>query len=58
MIKLQGEPLDINISQVYAPTTKSSEDIDRLYDELDEAIKISKSQYCHGNGGLQRKSRE
>ena len=43
VVKLQGKPLDINIIQVYAPTTKNSEEeIGRFYDELDEAMKISK----------------
>ena len=41
--KLQGKPFDINVIQVYAPTAECSDaDIDRFYDELDEAMRISK----------------
>ena len=44
--KLQGKPFDINVIQVYAPAAECSDaDIDRFYDELDEAMGISKSYY-------------
>jgi len=54
VVKLQGKPLDINIIQVYAPTAESyHEGTDRFYDELDEAMKISKVTICYrGNGRL------
>ena len=44
VVKLQGKPLDISIVQAYAPTAEcSDQDINRFYNELDEAMKISKS---------------
>ncbi|GFS21179.1 craniofacial development protein 2-like [Elysia marginata] len=42
LVKIAGKPLDLNIIQVYAPTTCSSEeDIENFYEELETAKKQS-----------------
>ena len=44
MIKLDAKPLDINIIQVYAPTSYSNdEELDKFYNELETAMKQCKS---------------
>ena len=43
MIKLSAKPFDINIIQVYAPTTESKgEEIDQFYSEMETALKKCK----------------
>ena len=43
MIKLQGKPFNINMSQLYAPTQDyNDDDIDVFYGEVQTAIKQSK----------------
>ena len=45
LIKLEGKPLNINIIQVYAPTSASTdEDIDVFYEDLEKAKNQCKSQ--------------
>jgi len=44
VVKMQGQPFDITLIQVYAPTSDSSdEDIDTFYAEVEQANKLSKS---------------
>ena len=44
MIKLDAKPLDVNIIQVYAPTSDSNdEELDKFYSELKTAMKQCKS---------------
>lgn len=44
MIKLSTKPLDLNIIQVYAPTSESTdEELDSFYDEIEQALKQCKS---------------
>ena len=44
MIKLDAKPLDINIIQVYAPTSDSNdEELDKFYSEFETAMKQYKS---------------
>ena len=39
MVTIKGKPIDINIIQVYAPTTSSSdEEIQHFYDEIEMAM--------------------
>ncbi|GFO22294.1 craniofacial development protein 2-like [Plakobranchus ocellatus] len=45
LIKLEGKPLDLDIIQIYAPTsTSTEEDIDAFYLDLEKAKKQCKSQ--------------
>ena len=45
VVKWQGKPLDVNIIPMYATIAeRSDKDIDRFYEELDEAMKIHRSQ--------------
>ena len=45
LVKMKGQPFDITIIQVYAPTSESSdEDIDQFYADMEKAKRISKSQ--------------
>ena len=38
LLKIAGKPLDINIIQIYAPTsTSSNEDIEKFYGDLEQA---------------------
>lgn len=48
MVKLRDKPFNINIVQVYAPTTgKPDEEIEEFYDLLQKALKyIKKSELC------------
>ena len=44
MIKLDAKPLDINILQVYAPTSDiNDEELDKFCSELETAMKLCKS---------------
>ena len=44
LVKLKGQPININIIQVYAPTSESSdEDIDMFYNDVEIARKHCKS---------------
>ena len=43
MIKLDSKPLDINITQAYAPTSDSNEELYKFYSELETAMKQRKS---------------
>ena len=46
LVKLKGQPININIIQVYAPTSESSdEDIDMFYNDVEIARK-----HCKSNG--------
>lgn len=43
MLKLRGHPFDLNIIQVYAPTSEKSDDIiEQFYEEIDECLKHTK----------------
>ena len=45
VVKIRGQPLNMYIIQVYAPITDSSEDdIIYLYDQLNQAKSLCKSQ--------------
>ncbi|GFR96368.1 craniofacial development protein 2-like [Elysia marginata] len=45
LLKVKGQPLDFNIIQIYAPTSKSTEeDTDAFYEELETTRKLCKSQ--------------
>ena len=45
LIKLRGQPFNLSIIQVYAPTAESSEeDIDDFYEQLEQAMDQCKSQ--------------
>ena len=45
LVKLKGSPLDINIIQVFAPTSASTEEeLDKFYKELETAKKQCKVQ--------------
>ena len=40
LVKLKGRPFDVSVIQCYAPTADSAdEEIEKLYDQLDEAMK-------------------
>lgn len=44
LIQLHGQPININIIQVYAPTAdKSDEDLELFYQQIDKALKVTKS---------------
>ena len=44
MIKLDAKPLDINILQVYAPTSDiNDEELDKFCSELETALKLCES---------------
>ena len=44
MMKLQGKPFNISLIQVYAPTQDySDEDIEKFYEEIQQAIKYTNS---------------
>ena len=45
MIRLRGRPLDITVIQCYAPTAEcSEEEIEKFYQQLDQAVSQCKSQ--------------
>ena len=45
LVKLQAKPIDMNIIQVYAPTSDSTtEDLEDFYGAIEKARKICKSQ--------------
>ena len=45
MIRLRGRPLDITVIQCYAPTAEcSEEEIEKFYQQLDQAVRQCKSQ--------------
>ena len=45
MIRLRGRPLDITVIQCYAPTAeRSEEEIEKFYQQLDQAVRQCKSQ--------------
>ena len=39
LVNIIGRPFDMVIVQVYAPTSKSEEDIDHIYEDIDKAVK-------------------
>ena len=44
MIKLAGHPFDINIMQVYLPTsTCNDEDVEEIYEAIEEILKQTNS---------------
>lgn len=45
LIKMSRHPLEINIIQVYAPTTKSSEDFEAFYGDI-ELVKAHTKNIC------------
>ena len=45
LLKLKGQPFNLSIIQVYAPVADSSdEDIEELYEQLDQALEQCKLQ--------------
>ena len=45
MVRLKGRPFDISLIQCYTPTADNNDDeIDKFYEQLDEAIKQFRSQ--------------
>jgi len=46
LLKLYAKPVNINVIQVYAPTTDSTEDeIETFYEELKQVLKLVKNDY-------------
>ena len=44
MAKLKGKPFNINIIQVYAPTTDhDDEEVEKFYDDIENVMKYAKS---------------
>ena len=43
-MRLCGDPIDINIIQVYAPTSeKPDNEVEQFYGQIEQAIKLTKS---------------
>ena len=46
MIKINAEPVDIMIIQVYMPTsTADEEDIEQMYDQIEEIMKENRGKH-------------
>ena len=59
LVKIEGNPFNITLIQVYTSTTDSTdEDINKFYRDLDSAKNTCKSQDCHCDGGPEFQSRQ
>lgn len=55
-VKIKSSPFNLNVVQVYAPTTEATEeDIDNFYTQLESTIKDLPRREIVSSGGLKRK---
>ena len=47
-VHFQGKPLNITVTQVYAPTTNAEEaEVEQFYEDLQDLLQLTPKKYVH-----------